>query len=287
MKKLVKHCSFFIAIALIFTSCYSIKKNIKPKENPSIEISTCDKNETAAQILQKTINSIDTINTIYYKQDMFRSSPINISDTIFRFREMYFQRLKSDSIVGVMGYWKMYGNDNVTVFYEDVYDGNRLIRKNLQDSLARIYDLNKYPDFRKVHFWSHNTLYGMQYEFRFFLKNLKDYQISRLNDTTINGKGCFQVIVTLKDKTTMPGFAAKLEDNLGCISESRYFICKKNYYPIGIKNDSYTTENPEQKSFINQIYYDIKFNLKIENSIVFNTTKKSLIGFKTTEIKPD
>jgi len=66
-----------------------------------ILIASCNKKETASALLKKTINTIDAIETIYYKQDMARTNPQNINDTIFRYREMYFKRLTSDSIVGV------------------------------------------------------------------------------------------------------------------------------------------------------------------------------------------
>ena len=75
----------------------------------------------------------------------------------------------------------MYSNDKVKVNFEDIFDGERLIRKNNRDSFARVYDLNKYPDFRKEHFWSHNTLFGMQHEFRFMLDNTDSYTFERLN----------------------------------------------------------------------------------------------------------
>jgi len=113
----------------------------------------CYKQETSADILQKTINAIDAIETIYYKQDMARTNPRNLNDTIFRYREMYFKRLITDSIVGVKGHWYMYLNNKEKVIYEDIYDGNRLIRKNNRDSVARIYDLIKYPGFKREHFW--------------------------------------------------------------------------------------------------------------------------------------
>ena len=110
-----------------------------------IIISSCSEKKTAADILQKTINSIDTIETVYYKQDMSRTNPQNINDTISRFREMYFKRMIADSIVGVKGHWYMYIDDKKKVIYEDIYDGNKLIRKNNHDSIAKIYDLAKYP----------------------------------------------------------------------------------------------------------------------------------------------
>ena len=108
-----------------------------------IIITSCNVKETASDILQMTVNSIDTIETVYFKQDMSRTNPQNINDTIFRYREMYFKRLITDSIVGVKGHWYMYVNDKKNVFYEDIYDGNRLTRKNNQDSTVRIYDLDK------------------------------------------------------------------------------------------------------------------------------------------------
>ena len=35
-----------------------------------IVLNSCNEKETASEILLKTINTIDTIETIYYKQDM-------------------------------------------------------------------------------------------------------------------------------------------------------------------------------------------------------------------------
>jgi len=248
---------------------------------------SCNEKETASEILQKTINTIDTIETIYYKQDMSRTDPRNINDTIFRYREMCFKRLITDSIVGVKGHWNMYVNDRENVIYEDIYDGNRLIRKNNRDSVVRIYDLVKFPDFRRKHFWSHNTLYGMQYEFRYMLDNTDSYAIESLNDTIIDSKECYQIIVKLESKMTMPGFATELENNEGSISKTLYFIDKKTYYPIRIKGENHSIDNPEQKIFMDQRYYDIEFNLTIDEEVQFNTSNESITGFDKTEIKPE
>jgi len=248
---------------------------------------SCHEKETASEIIQKTINTIDTIETIYFKQDMARTNPRNINDTIFRYREMYFKRLISDSIVGVKGHWYMYVNDKENVIFEDIYDGNRLIRKNNRDSAAMIYDLVEYPEFKKKHFWGHNTLYGMQYEFMFILDNTDSYTLNRLNDTTIGIKDCYQIRVQLENKMTMPGFAIELEKNEGSISKNYYFIDKETNYPIRIVGESYSTDNPEQKIFIDQMYYDIKFNLIIDENIQFNTSSESMKGFETKEMKPE
>lgn len=251
-----------------------------------IVIVSCNKSETAIEILHKTIGNIDTIRTIYYKQDMSRTNPRNANDTIKRYREMYFKRLISDSIVGVKGHWYMYVNDKENVIFEDIYDGNRLVRKNNRDSVARIYDLVKYPDFKNKHFWGHNTLYGMQHEFKFILKNSDLFLISRLNDTIINNKDCYQIKVYLENNMTMPGFAIKLENNHGSISTSLYFIDKETFYPIGMKGESYSNDNPEKKMFIDQRYYDIEFNLIIDDYTQFNTSNESIVGFEKKELKP-
>ena len=251
-----------------------------------VVLTSCKKKETVSEILQKTINRIDTIETIYYKQDMSRSNPQNINDTIFRYREMYFKRLITDSIVGVKGHWYMYVNDKKNVIYEDIYDGNKLIRKNNKDSITRIYNLTKFPNFRKTHFWSHNTLYGMQYEFKYILDNMDSYSIERLNDTIIEGNNCFQIIIHLENKMTMPGFATKLEENEGHISKTLYFIDKETFYPIKIKGESYAIEDPNNKIFIDQRYYDIEFNLKINEDVQFNTSDESIKGFEKIEMIP-
>ena len=250
-------------------------------------ITSCNEKETASKVLQKTVNSIDTIETVYFKQDMSRTNPQNINDTIFQFREMYFKRLISDSIVGVKGHWYMFLDDNRNVIFEDIYDGNKLIRKNNRDSTAMIYDLVKYPDFKKKHFWGHNTLFGMQHEFKFILKNTDSFIINRLNDTIINNKDCYQIKVQLENKMTMPGFNIKLENNEGSISNTLYYIDKKIFYPISMKGESYSFDNPDKKMFIDQRYYDIKFNLIIDDNVLFNTSNESIAGYVKREMKPE
>ncbi len=252
-----------------------------------IVLVSCNKSETANDILSKTIYTIDTIETFYYKQDMSRTDPRNTNNTIQRFREMYFKKLISDSIVGVKGHWYMYVNDKENVIFEDIYDGDRLVRKNNRDSIARIYDLVKYPDFKKKPFWSHNTPYGMQYEFKYILKNLDSYSIGRLNDTIVNEKNCFQIQVSLEDKMTMPGFSIRLEDKKGNVTKTLYYIDRETYYPIKMKGESYSTDNPKQKYFIDQSYYDIKFNLTINENAQFHTSQESIIGFEEIEMKPE
>ncbi len=249
-------------------------------------LSSCEKKETAHEILNKTISSIDTIETIYYKQDMLRTNPRQPDDTIFRYREMYFKRLLSDSIVGVQGHWYLYSDGRHILNYEDIYDGNKLIRKNNLGSAALLYDLVKFPAFKEQHFWSHNTLYGMQYSFRKMLENRSLYKLERLHDTIFMDQHCYQIFIYLEDKTTMPGFAWKPEDSEGSVSRTVYFIDSRNYYPIRVMAENYSTENPDQKSFIDQIYYDIKFNIGIDENTQFDTSSESLRGYNVKEMMP-
>ncbi|UCH15367.1 MAG: hypothetical protein JSV22_05220, partial [Bacteroidales bacterium] len=228
--------------------------------------------EKPVEIIQKTIDNIDTIITLYYKQDMVRTNPRNVSDTIYRFREIYFKRLIQDSIVGVKGHWYMYVDDKIDVIYEDIYDGEKLIRKNNRDSTARIYDLVKYPEFRDKHFWGHNTPYSMQYMFKNILDNKEYYKIKRLNDTIYQDTGCFQIIIRLENKGSMPGYTYNLQDEEGNISITKIFINKVNYYPVRMIMENRSNNNPEQVFFTDQTYYDLKFNLKIDTIKEFNTS---------------
>lgn len=252
----------------------------------SMAISSVKDTEKPIEIIQKTIENIDTIITLYYKQDMVRTNPRNINDTIYRFREMWFKRLVQDSVVGVKGHWYMYVDDKINVIYEDIYDGEKLVRKNNRDSIARIFDLVKYPEFKNKHFWSHNTPYSMQYMFKNILCNKELYKINRLNDTVYQQTACFQIVCRLENKETMPGFAYKLKDKKGNVSIIKIFIDKANYYPIRMIMENYSNDNPEQIFFTDQTYYDLKFNLEIDTLREFNTSMFVFDKYKIVEIRP-
>lgn len=246
---------------------------------------SCKGNETADKILQRTIDTIDTIQTVYYKQYMLRTNPKNVNQTIFRYREMYFQRLIEDSIVGVKGHWYFYNADKTMVIYEDIYDGNKLIRKNNRDSLALVFDLIKHPKIKEKHFWSHHTPYTLQYMLKHILEHKAYYQTERLNDTIIQNTNCYQIAIKLEDKETMPGFAIKLEDSEGSISTTILYINRQTYYPTKMVSENYTKEQPEKKIFVDQTYDDIKFNINMDEDVQFNTSDEVLTGFKITEKK--
>jgi len=99
-------------------------------------------------------------------------------------------------------------------------------------------------------------------------------------------KHCFQIVIRLENKMTMPGFATELKDSEGSISTTLYMIEKQSYYPIRMIGVNYSAENPEQKFFIDQTYYDIKYNIEIDENIQFDTSDESLAGNQIDEIKP-
>ncbi len=100
------------------------------------------------------------------------------------------------------------------------------------------------------------------------------------------GNHCFQIYVKLEGKTSMPGFLTRLEENEENISETLFAIDKRTYYPIRMKGISYMADHPEQKMFIDQIYYDIDFNLDIDEGAYFETSTESLKGFEIIEMQP-
>ena len=79
---------------------------------------------------------------------------------------------------------------------------------------------------------------------------------------------------------------ARLEDSEGSISETLFTIDKKTCYPIKMKGVSYSPDLPGQKLFINQNYYDIDFNLNIDEQVYFETSTESIGGFEIIEMHP-
>ena len=73
----------------------------------------------------------------------------------------------------------------------------------------------------------------------------------------------------------------------GNVSRTLYYIDKETFYPIKMRGESYSTDNPKQKFFIDQRYYDIQFNLIINENIEFNTSHESIVGFEIREMKPE
>ncbi|MGQ8336636.1 hypothetical protein ACUNWD_08805 [Sunxiuqinia sp. A32] len=253
----------------------------------SIVFNSCKEKNTALSILQKSINSIDTIETVFYKQNVVRTNPRKLNDTIYTYREMYFQRLSSDSVVGVKGHWYFYNDDKTKITFEDVYDSDKLIRKNNQDSTAVRYDLIKYPEFKQTHFWGHNTPYAMQYVYKQILQNMDSYKIQRLNDTILNNTDCYQIIINSENKGSyLPGFKYKLIDVENNGSVILLNIDKSDYYPIRVRMEDYKIDNPKERFFIDQLYFDLKFNFKIDDKKQFNTSDEILNGFKIIEKTP-
>ena len=232
----------------------------------------CKKERDPVIIIQKTIRSIDTISSISYNQHLVRTNPQNTDEIIKRDRRFIYQKLPDDSITGAKAHIYYY-SEGITVF-EDIYNGNFLMRKNYFDSTARFYDLLKYPEIKKSNrFWRKNTPYTMQAMLNFTLKNQSEYKIELLNDTIIENIECFCVRTTLEDKSTMPGFNKDFTENPGIVGNSYFYINKYNYYPLKIRHELYEKDKPEKIFFTDHQFYDIIFNPDIDDKVFSNQQK--------------
>jgi hypothetical protein len=221
------------------------------------------------RIIQKTISSIDTIRSISYNQHLERTNPRNTDEIIERDRSFLYKKLPNDSITGAKTHIYYY-SEGVTVF-EDIYDGNFLLRINNYDSTARFYDLVKHPEFKKSsRFWSKNSPYTVQAILSFTLKNKDIYKIELLNDTLIENIECYCVQTTLEDKSTMPCFNNNLKKYTKIVETSYFYINKNYFYPIKLRFELYDKDDPEKIYFSDHYFFDIIFNPEINNEIFSN-----------------
>ena len=241
--------------------------------------------ESAKLLLEQTIQAIDEIQTISYRQHMTRSNPRNSAEIINDTREMVLSRLPEDSIVGARGHWYFLTSDEKGLRYEDIFDGKRLVRLNHSTHAARVYDLTEYPEFLEQPFWSHQTPYTLQYMLRFTLDNLSAYTLTRLKDTLINEQTCIQVQIRLEDKESMPGFMADIQPSPGNVSLLTLFLDPDNHYTLQVNLDNYTRQDPDNKFFTHQRYTDFRFNVAIEPKI-FDTSEAATEGFEVQIMLP-
>ena len=106
---------------------------------------SCNKVKEPVEIIKSAISVIDTIEAIIYKQTLIRTNPRNPEEIIQREREFYYKKLHTDSLIGAEAHISYF--DNGFILYEDIYNGEILIRKNNRDSTALIYDLINYSLF--------------------------------------------------------------------------------------------------------------------------------------------
>ena len=243
---------------------------------------SCNQEEDPIKVIQNTINSIDTINTICYQQTQLIGNTENIENVKQKERTFYYERLKPDSIIGAKAH--IYFFDSTYVFLEDIYDGNKLIRKRNRDSSARVFDLIKYPDLRKKPFWGKTTPYVIQYMLNQAIENKDFYTFELGKDTVINERVCYYLKTILRKKALMPGFY-KFENDSNRVETMILFINKLNYYPQRIRMEAYFIDNPDNVYFTDNTFYNINFNPELNDSL-FNTSDKVIKGFRINEIKP-
>jgi hypothetical protein len=244
---------------------------------------SCNKVKEPVEIITSAISAIDTIETIIYKQTLVRTNPRNPEEIIQRERMFYYKKLNSDSLIGAKAH--IYYFDNGFILYEDIYNGETLIRKNNRDSTALRYDLIKYPDFLKQFFWGKNTPYTMQAMLKFIVEHQSDYNLSFLCDTIINDRECYTIKVILTDKTIRPGMNLEFTQDSGSVSTSYLYFSRLDYYPQKMYMEYVNNNNPDRLFFTDHNFYDIKFNPLISDTL-FNTSDKILKRYDVEEMKP-
>ena len=248
-----------------------------------VSVISCNKTKNPIEIITSAISAIDTIETIIYKQTLIRTNPRNPEEVIQREREFYYKKLHSDSLIGAKAH--IFYFDDSFILYEDIYDGERLIRKNNRDSSAILYDLIRYPEFLQKFFWGKNTPYTMQAMLRFIVKHKSDYQISFLSDTTINDRDCYTIKIILTDKTTRPGMNLEFTQDTGSVSTSYLYFSRLDYYPQKMRSEYVNNNNPDILLFTEHNFYDIKFNPFISDTL-FDTSDKVVKVYDVEEMKP-
>lgn len=243
-----------------------------------IWLALCKPDPNPERIMQKTIDSIDKIKSISYNQHLIRTNPRNPDKIIKRDRSFLYKKLKGDSITGAKTHINYYSEG--VIVYEDIYDGNHLMRINYYDSTAGYYDLIKYPEIKRSNrFWRKNSPYTIQALLNFTLQNKNEYTIEQKNDTIIDHKACYSIKTTLYNKSTFPGFNHNFIKSLGNIECSYYYINKHNYFPLKIRFEQFAINNPQQIYFTDHQFYDIVFNPDISDD-VFTSPPSKLKGFK-------
>lgn len=243
---------------------------------------SCNQERKPISIIQETINSIDTIETISYNQIQFRGNTENPEHVKLTERKFQYVRLKFDSIIGAKAH--IYYYDSSSIFLEDIYDGNKLIRKRNRDSSAQVYDLLKYPNFKKKPFWGKTTPFVIQYMIKYAVENQDCYSFELGKDTIIGGSNCYYLKSVLKRKALMPGFH-KFENDTNRVETMILYIDKLNYYPRRIRMEVYFIDEPDHIYFTDNTFFNLKFNLKLNDSL-FNTAEKVIDGFRINEMKP-
>jgi len=228
----------------------------------------CKKERDPIAIIQKTIQTIDKISSISYNLHLVKNNLQNIDTIIEKDMSCIYEKLPGDYISGAKSHIYYYSK-GVTVF-EDIYDGNRLSRINYVENSNLFYDFIKNPELKKNNsFCKKNTPYTIQALLDFTLKNENDYKIEILNDTIIDNIACFCIKTSLQDKNTSTTFDKYFTKKPGSLEESFFYINKTNYYPQKIRVEISEKNQPEKILFADYRFYDIRFNINIDDASFF------------------
>jgi hypothetical protein len=246
-------------------------------------LASCQLAKSPIEIASQTTRSIDTIGSITYRQSLVRGITSGFEEPIPSIRDFYYEQLAGDSVIGAKAHIYYY-DSNFVVIHEDIYDGNRLIRTLKKDTTALVFDLLKYPEFRKKTFWSKLTPYTIRYMLNYAMQHKDHYKIVLGNDTTISGVVCYSLRTILEGGALIPGMNKMTLDTNR--TETMYlFINKKNLYPQMVRMEIVFHSNPDKVYYSNHLFSNIRFN-PILNDTLFNTSDEVTKGYKITERKP-
>ena len=119
---------------------------------------------------------------------------------------------------------------------------------------------------------------------KYALENKEQYIFEIGSDTIIKGKDCYCLKTILEEKALIPGFYNYTIDT-SRVETMILFIDKLNFYPQRIRMEVYFFDNPDNVYFTDNTFYNIKFNLELNDSL-FVTSDEVISGFKINEIKP-
>jgi len=245
-------------------------------------LTACHNNEDAKNIIGNTIEAIDCVETVKYNQLLVRGNTQQPALNKTNQRHFVYSRLEKDSITGAKAH--IYFLDDATVFHEDIYDGQKLIRKHNEDSTARIYDLVQFPGLKKQHFWGKTTPWVIQYMLRYALNNREYYKYQIGQDTMINAKECYTVKTILDGMALMPGFNTFIKD-ANRVETMILYVDKNTFYPQTMRLETYFKHEPQVHYFTDHRFTDIVLNPDLRE-MFFSVSDSLLKGYDVTMVEP-
>ena len=247
-------------------------------------MASCGERHKAIRIMKKSIANLDTVETIYYKQlrsKNFVADPDFIRESS---REYFIDRLRKDKLAGAKVHI-LYKVKDVVV-NQDIYDGNKLIRKNNNYNYAAVYDFKKYPELKENNnYWNIYTPENTKRVLKALIKNKGEIDISMIQLDTAYTNDFTAIRFVMDNLTVKPGTEKIIQDYPGYISTIDIYFDKKNYFPSKIRTEWFHKSDTAKVLFSDEFNYGMKFNYMIVDSM-FHTRSYVLQGYEFGEMKP-